>query len=58
MAGDSVSIVAEQKLAGGSVTLNLTGKVDGSKISGPASASVSSMMGGTTNLGTFELTKK
>ena len=58
MAGDSVAIVAEQKLAGGAVTLNLTGKVDGSKISGTLSVSVSSLMGGTTTPGTFELTKK
>jgi hypothetical protein len=58
MAGDSVAIVAEQKLAGGSVTLNLTGKIDGSKISGTASVSVSSMISGSTTPGTFELTKK
>jgi hypothetical protein len=59
VSGNKVSFVAEKNLPGGSVTANFKGTAkDATTITGTASFTLGSVMGGDTYLGNFELKRK
>jgi hypothetical protein len=58
VAADKVSIIASDDLGGGKATLNFTGTIDGNSLKGTVTFGITSIMGGGTFPGTFELKKE